>query len=102
MKYNLATAEGQQARLDELNAKNKPPSMALPPGAGPADYWLAILLDKTTPAQRRDEAARELRRLGGYAIRAAQKRRDEVEEEAWWNSLSEAEQKEFHRKGRVP
>ncbi len=78
------------------------PGNDLPPGAGPADYWLAILLDKSASAQRRDEAARELRRLGANAVRAAQQRRQEAEEEAWWNSLSEAEQKEFHRKGRVP
>jgi hypothetical protein len=46
----------------------------LPEGAGPADWWLAVLVDPSASAQRRDEAARELRRLGTRAIREAQTR----------------------------
>jgi hypothetical protein len=102
MKYNLATAEGQQARLDEINAKAKPPSVALPEGAGPADWWLAVLIDPGASAARRDEAARELRRLGARAIREAQDRRSAMEEDRWWGSLSEAEQRELLRKGQGP
>jgi hypothetical protein len=101
-KHNLATAEGQQALVDELNAKNKPPSIALPDGAGPADWWLAVLIDPTASQTRRDEAAKELRGLGPRAIREAQARREAMEEDRWWASLSEAEQRELLRKGQGP
>jgi hypothetical protein len=101
-KYNLATAEGQQARLDELNARAKPPSIALPDGAGPADWWLATLIDPSASAQRRDEAAKELRRLGARAIREAQDRRSAMEEDAWWAGLSPEEQRELLCKGQGP
>jgi hypothetical protein len=78
------------------------PSMALPDGAGPADWWLAVLIDPTASQTRRDEAARELRRLGARAIREAQDRRSAMEEDRWWGSLSEAEQRELLRKGQGP
>jgi len=70
----------------------------LPEGAGPADWWLATLIDPSASAARRDEAARELRRLGARAIREAQDRRSAMEEDRWWASLSEAEQRELLRK----
>jgi hypothetical protein len=74
----------------------------LPDGAGPADWWLAVLVDSSASAQRRDEAARELRRLGARAIREAQDRRSAMEEDRWWAGLSPEEQRELLRKGQGP
>jgi hypothetical protein len=74
----------------------------LPEGAGPADWWLAVLIDPSASAARRDEAARELRRLGPRAIREAQQRREAMEEDRWWAGLSPEEQRELLRKGQGP
>jgi hypothetical protein len=78
------------------------PSYDLPEGAGPSDWWLATLVDPSASAARRDEAARELRRLGARAIREAQDRRSAMEEDAWWNGLTVEEQRELLRKGQGP
>ena len=96
MDYLLDQVEAK--RLSVVGSEAKVESYALPDGAGPADCWLAILLDKTASAARRDLAARELRLLGARAIREAQTRRDAMEEDRWWASLSEAEQRELLRK----
>jgi hypothetical protein len=95
------------ARLREIAETAEVPTepkvgCVLPEGAGPADWWLAVLIDPSASAARRDEAARELRRLGARAIAQAQDRRSAMEEDRWWASLSEAEQRELLRKGQGP
>jgi hypothetical protein len=93
MKVNLATAEGQQAWLDKFNAKASK-VVEVSDGGGPEDYWYPIMMDTTASTKRRDEAARELRLLGPAAIKRAQRRWIEAQDDAWWNSLPQ-EQKEL-------
>jgi len=71
----------------------RPQTHRLPEGAGPADWWLAILLDESGPTWRRDQAARELGKLGDKAVKAAQRRREVMEAEEWFGSLSLEEQR---------
>jgi hypothetical protein len=71
----------------------------LPPAAGPADVWIAVLNDPRASDAELKEAARELRRLGPRAIREAQQRREAFEEDAYWASLTVEEQRELLKKG---
>jgi len=70
-------------RLQEIADRAVPRGRyELPYRAGPADYWLAVLLDTSASVDRRDAAARNLERLGQRAIDAAWRRRDDRECEA--------------------
>jgi hypothetical protein len=73
-------------------------SDAMPSDGGPADHWLSVLHDPTAPAARLDLAARELRLLGTRAVKEAQARREALEEDRYWQGLSEAEQRELLKK----
>src|SRR6266853_580142 len=99
MDYLVDRVEAARLNNGELRVER---TAALPEGAGPADWWLAVLIDPTASAQRRDEAARELRRLGARAIREAQDRRSAMEEDRWWSGLTVEEQRELLRKGQGP
>jgi len=53
MRYNLATAEGQQARLDVMNGE----SFEVAPDCTPLDFMLAIMRDSAQPMKRRTRMA---------------------------------------------
>ena len=58
--YNLATAEGQQAQLDEINAKRKAQNgegLEVGADALPLDFLMAVFRDADQPMNRRVKCA---------------------------------------------
>ena len=53
MEYNLATAEGQQARIDALDRD----AVVVAPDATPLDFLLAVMRDASQPMTRRVKCA---------------------------------------------